>query len=140
MAYGDFDYLPRRTIAYKKLYDKTLKIQKIEIWCISMRAYSNSLWIFYWKKLHKPIIKKLEKHSLFVDNIWGVCLADMQLLSKFDKEICCLLCVIDIFNKYTWVVPLRDKKGIIICDTFHKVWNKSGRNPNKIWVDRGSKF
>ena len=123
MAYGDFDYLPRRTIAYKKLYDKTLKIQKIEIWCISMRACSNSLWIFYWKKLHKPIIKKLEKHSLFVDNIWGACLADMQLLSK-----------------YTWVDPLRDKKGIIICDTFHKVWNKSGRNPNKIWVDRGSKF
>ena len=55
--------------------------------------------------LHKPIIKK---PPLFRDNIWGVNLADMQLLSKYNKGINFLLCVIDIFNKYAWVSHLKD--------------------------------
>ena len=61
-------------------------------------------------ELHKPIIRKLEKrkvYSTFKDNIWGVDLADMQLLSKYNKGIRFLLCVIDIFSKYAWVVPLK---------------------------------
>ena len=49
-------------------------------------------------------------HSFFVDNIWGAELAHMQLLSKFNKGIRFLLCVIDIYSKYAWVVPLKDKK------------------------------
>ena len=65
------------------------------------------------EELHKPIIKKFEKrkvHAAFKDNIWGAALADMQLLSKYNKGIRFLLCVIDIFSKYTWVVPLKIKK------------------------------
>ena len=65
-------------------------------------------------KLHKPIITKFEKrkiYSTFKDNIWGVDLADMQLLSKYNKGIRFLLCVVDIFSKYAWVVLLKDKKG-----------------------------
>ena len=50
-------------------------------------------------------------HSLFRDNIWGVDLADMQLLSKFNNGFRFLLCVIDIFNEYAWVIPLKDKKA-----------------------------
>ena len=49
-------------------------------------------------------------HSFFINNIWGAELAHMQLLSKFYKGICFLLCVIDIYSKYAWVVPLKDKK------------------------------
>ena len=49
-------------------------------------------------------------HSFFINNIWGAELAQMQLLSKFYKGICFLLCVIDIYSKYAWVVPLKDKK------------------------------
>ena len=55
------------------------------------------------EKLHKPIIKKFEKRkvqSLFIENIWGADLADMQLISKFNKGISFLLCVVDIFSKY----------------------------------------
>ena len=73
------------------------------------------------EELHKPIIRKFEKrrvYSTFKDNIWGVHLADIQLLSKYNKEIRFLLCVIDIFSKYAWVVPLKDKKGISIVKTF----------------------
>ena len=68
-------------------------------------------------ELHKPIIRKFEKrrvYSTFKDNIWGADLADMQLLSKYNKGIRLLLCVINIFSKYAWVVPLKDKKGISI--------------------------
>ena len=56
------------------------------------------------EELYKPIIRKFEKtnvHSPFIDNIWGADLANMQLISKFNKGICFLLCVIDIFSKYT---------------------------------------
>ena len=67
---------------------------------------------------HKPIIKKFKKikvYSTFKDNIWGADLADMQLLSKYNKGIRFLLCVIDIFSKYAWVVPLKDKKRCKYC-------------------------
>ena len=53
----------------------------------------------------------------FKDNIWGADLADMQLISKLNKWFKFLLCVIDIFNKYTWVAPLKDKKGASIVNT-----------------------
>ena len=51
-----------------------------------------------------------------------------------------MLYVIDIFSKYAWVVPLRDKKGITIINAFQKKLNDSARKPNKIWVDKGSEF
>ena len=73
------------------------------------------------KELHKPIIRKLKKtkvYSAFKDNIWGADLADMQLIRKFNKELRFLLCVINIFSRYAWVVPLKDKKGFRIVDAF----------------------
>ena len=79
------------------------------------------------EELHKLIIRKFEKrkvHAAFKDNTCGADLADMQLLSRYNKGIRFLLCVIDIFSKYAWVVPLK----------------QSNRKPNKIWVDKGSEF
>ena len=65
----------------------------------------------------------------------------MQLIGKFNKGFRFLLCVIDVFSKYAWVVPLKDKKGVSIVDAFQKILDKSkGRKPNKIWVDKGIKF
>ena len=78
-------------------------------------------------------------YSSFKDNIWGVDLADMQSLSKFNKGIKYLLCAIDLFSKYAWVIPLKDKKGTSIVNAFQKIISK-GRKPNKIWVDQGSEF
>ena len=63
-------------------------------------------------------LKKRKVYSTFKDNIWDVDLADMQLLSKYNKGIRFLLCVIDIFSKFAWVVPLNDKKGISIVKAF----------------------
>ena len=62
--------------------------------------------------------KKRTVCSEFRDNIWGADLADMQLISKFNKGFKFLLCVIDIFSKYAWVVPLNDKKGVSIVNAF----------------------
>ena len=60
----------------------------------------------------------------------------MQLISKSNKGFRFLLCVIDFYSKYTWVIPLKDKKGITI--TNQKIFKKSNRKPNKIWIDNRS--
>ena len=64
----------------------------------------------------------------------------MKLISKFNKGIRFLLCVINIYSKYAWVNPLKDKKGITITNAFQKVLKESNRKPNKIWVDQGNEF
>ena len=64
----------------------------------------------------------------------------MQLISKFNKGIRFLLCVLDIFSKYVRVVPLKNKKGITITNAFQKILDESNRKPNKIWVDEDSEF
>ena len=60
----------------------------------------------------------------------------MQLIIKFNKGICFLLFVIDIFSKYAWVIPLKDKKSITVTKTFQGISNKSNRKQNKTWVDK----
>ena len=74
------------------------------------------------------------------DNISGADLADMQLISIFNKGIRFLLCIIDIYSKYAWVAPLKDKKGVTIVNAFQKILNDLKKIPNKIWVDKESKF
>ena len=94
-------------------------------------------------ELRKPIIRKFNKrkvYSSFKDNIWGAHLADMQLLSKFNKGIKYLLCVIDLFSKYAFVVPLKDKKGISIVNVFQSVLNKSKRYKIKYWLTKVLNF
>ena len=79
-------------------------------------------------------------YSSFKDNIWGIDLADMQLISKYNKGIRYFLCAIDSFSKYAWVVALKDKKGTNIVNAFQSILNNSKIKPNKIWVDQGSEF
>ena len=64
----------------------------------------------------------------------------MQLTSKFNKGFRFLLYVIDIFSKYDWVAPLKDKKVVCIANDFQKILKESDRKPYKIWVDKGSEF
>ena len=162
MAYGDLKDMKRRTASDKVLRDKAFDIAKNPKYDGYLRGLASMVYKFFDKKstgsgvniplefnkelakeLHKPIIKTFKKrkvYSGFRDNIWGADLADMQLISKFNKGFRFLLCVIDIFSKYAWVVPLKDKKGISIVNAFQKILDKSGRKPNKIWVDKGSEF
>ena len=64
----------------------------------------------------------------------------MQLRNKFNEKFRFLLCVIDIFSKYAWVILLKDKKGVSIVNAFQSILKKSNRKPNKIWVDKGGEF
>ena len=85
------------------------------------------------------LLKNLEKvYSSFKDDIWGVDLADVQSLNKFSKGFKYLLCAIDLFSKYAWVIPIKDKKGASIVNAFKKIVSQRQRKPNKIWVDQGS--
>ena len=92
---------------------------------------------------HKPIIRKFDKRKVYLqfkDNIWGVDLVDMQSLSRKNKGIKYLLCAIDLYSKYAFVIPLKDKKRISIVNAFNKIIKQSNRKPNKIWVDQGGEF
>ena len=162
MAYRDFKDLAKRAAADKVLRDKAFKIASDPKYDGYQRGLASMVYKFFDKKssgsganneikqniqladeLHKPIIRKFEKrkvYSSFRDNIWGADLADMQLLSKFNKGFRFLLCVIDIYSKYVWVIPLKDKKGVSIFNAFQQILEESDRKPNKIWVDKGSKF
>ena len=85
------------------------------------------------EELPKPIIRKFEKqkvHSSFIDNLTK---------GFVNKGIRFLLCVIDIYTKYAWVISLKDKKAIA-TNAFQKILDEAGRKPNKTWVDTGSKF
>ena len=162
MAYGEFKDLARRTASDKVLRDKVFNIAKNPKYDGYQRGLASMVYKFFDKKskgsgvnievkhneqlakeLHKPIIRNFKKRTVysgFKDNIWSADLADMLLISKFNKGFRFLLCAIDIFSKYAWVVPLKDKKGVSIFDTFQKILVKSGGKPNKIWVDKESEF
>ena len=160
-SYSDSKDLTRRTIADKNLKNRAFDIAKDPKYDGYQRGLASMVYKLFDSKvsgsgaklipeneqlaneLHKPIIRKFEKrkvYSTFKDNIWGVDLADMQLLSKYNKGIRFLLCVIDIFSKYAWVIPLKDKKGISIVKAFQIISKQSNRKPNKIWADKGSVF
>ena len=156
IAYGKSKDLAKRTQSDKVLGNKAFKIASDPKYDGYQRGLASMVYKFFDKKssgsgianepnyqlaneLHKPIIRKFKKrkvYSSFRDNIWGVDLADMQSLSKYNKGIKYLLCAIDLFSKYAWVVPLKDKRGIRIVNTFQKIISK-GRKPNKTWVDQG---
>ena len=89
---------------------------------LSNKSVSQNQQLF--EELHKPAItkfKKREVYSAFKDNIWDADLPDLQLISKFNKGVRFLLCVIDIFSKYAWVVPLKDKKVVSIVAAFQNI-------------------
>ena len=95
------------------------------------------------EELHKPIIRKFiqrKMYSTFKNNFLRADLADMQLISKFNKGFRFLLCVADIFSKFACIVPLKNKKGVNIVNTFQSILKDSNRKPNKIWVDKGGEF
>ena len=95
------------------------------------------------KELHKPIVRNFKKrtvYSRFKDNIWGADLADMKLISKFNKGYRFLLCVFDNFSKYAWVLPLKDKKGVSIVNAFQKVLKNLIENQTRYWLTKEVNF
>ena len=162
MTYGDFKDLKRRTQSDKVLKDKAFASARNPKYDGYQRRLASMIYKLFNKKskgggskneikgnqqlaneLHKPIIRTFKKRKVyysFEDNILGVDLADMPLISKYNKGIRYLLCAIDLFSKYAFLVPLKGKKGNTIVNAFQSILNISKRRPNKIWVDQGSEF
>ena len=162
MAYGDFKDLVRITGSDKVLRDKAFNIAQNPKYDGYQRELACMVYKFFDKKfsgrganmplefneelakeLHSTIIRKFKKRTVFSgskDNIWGANLADMHLISKFNKGFRFILCVIDNFSNYAWVVLLKYKKGASIVDALEKLLDKLGRKPNKIWADKESEF
>ena len=93
-------------------------------------------------ELHKPITRKLQRRELYSsyqNNIWGADLANVQLIRKYHKGVRFLLCVIDIYSKYSWVVDLEDNKGIAVTSAFQKFLEEFACKPNKARVDQDSR-
>ena len=67
-------------------------------------------------------------------------MADMQLISTFNAGFRFLFCVVDIFSKYTWVIHLKDRKGITITNAFRKILDEYNSKPNKIWINKDREF
>ena len=156
--YADHKDLINRTEADKTLRDKAYDIASNPKYDGYQRGLVSMVYKFFDKKsmgsgitsssilaeeLHKPIIRKFNKRKVYSqlkDNIKGVDLADMQSLSRKNKGIEYLLCSIDLYSKYAFVIPLKDKKGISVVNAFDKIIKQSNRKPNKIWVDQGGEF
>ena len=159
MAYGKPKDLAKKTQSDNVLRDKAFKTACDPKYDGYQRGLASMVYKFFDKKssgssvltkpnyqlgneLHRQITKKFKRqkvYSSFRDNIWGVNLADMQSLNKYNKGIKYLLSAINLFSKYAWVVPLKNKRGITIVNAFKKIISKE-RNPNKIWVDQGANF
>ena len=105
-----------------------------------MKKLKNSSLILADELINLLLKKLIKVYSQLKDNIWGVYLADTQTLSKRNKGIKYLLCPIDLFSKYAFVVPLKDKKGTSITNAFNKIIKQSNRKPNRIWLDQGGEF
>ena len=95
-------------------------------------------------ELHKPVRKHFKKRrviSKHVDDIWAADLVDMQYYSSSNKGYKYILMVIDIFSKYGWGEPLKNKKGLTIAKAFRKIWKSNGQKTSKyLWTDKGKEF
>ena len=93
--------------------------------------------------MHKPIIRRFKKRKVIVvdiEDIWSADLVDMQQLKSYDHGFSYILNVIDVFSKFVWSVPIKDRTGKTITNTFQSIVKTSKRKPNKLWVDNGSEF
>ena len=93
-------------------------------------------------ELHKPIKRNFTRRRVIanhIDEIWCSDLVEMQQFSKWNKGYRYLLMVLDVFSKYGWIVPLKDKKGETVAEAFKKIF-KEGRKPQYLWTDKGKEY
>ena len=93
------------------------------------------------EELHKSKRKNYPRRRIIVNHIHEIFAADlveMQKFVKLNKGYRYLLTCIDIFSKYSWVIPLKDKRGITIRNALEKIFNE--RKPKFLWTDRGTEF
>ena len=115
-----------------KNISKKIKLDDVKRWLRKQQTYT----------LHKPIRRKFYRRKTVaagIDYQWQADLADMSSTSKFNDKYRFLLCIIDVFSKYAWVVPIKDKTGKTLVHALKSVL-KSGRKPKSLQTDKGTEF
>ena len=137
---SDIYYSPSHPAGYagaKKLWThakqrlKSIKLKHVKDWLKTQKTYT----------LHKPIRRRFQRRKTIVagvDQQWQADLADLQALSHQNDQHRYLLCIVDVFSRYAWVVPLKDKKGSTLVKAFEQVFQE--RQPLSLQTDKGSEF
>lgn len=79
------------------------------------------------EELHKSVTKKFPRRRVYadgIDKIWAADLVDMQNFSRDNKGVKYLLTIIDVFSKYGWIVPLKQKTGIAVANALEQVFRE----------------
>jgi transposase InsO family protein len=129
---GGFGGVNRLYYDIKKDGKFKLSRKQIKEWLMKQDTYT----------LHKPVRRNFKRNRVIVGGIdqqWQLDLADMQTMQKFNNGYRYLLVCIDVFSKYAWVIPLKNKTGPALVDAF-KIILSSGRKPEKIMTDQGTEF
>lgn len=110
-----------------------LKAKDVKKWLQSQDTYT----------LHKPVRINFKRNKCIVNNIdqcWQADLNDMRGLAEYNDKFKYILAVIDVFSKYGFMVPLKDKTGSSVKKAFEQIFSKSGRKPENLQTDKGSEF
>ncbi len=94
-------------------------------------------------EIHKQRRKTFERRKVVAahaDEIWGIDLAQMDSYVSDNDGFKFIMCIIDVFSKYAWCVPLKTKSSLSILNALKEVVSKSDRIPEKIWTDEGTEF
>ena len=93
------------------------------------------------EELHRPVVRHFRKRKVIVrgiDKIWAANSVDMQAFAEDNDGIKYLLTIIDVFSKYGWIIPLKQKTGIVVTNALEQVFKED--KPKKLWVDKGKEF
>ena len=119
---------------HKSAKEQGLNVTRNEVrdWLASQDTYS----------IHKPVRKSFPRNRIVVTDIdeqWQIDLIDVQNLSQYNDGYRYILTCIDVLSKYSWMIPIKNKKGTEITRAFKKIL-KEGRKPSKIQSDAGKEF
>lgn len=120
--------------AVRSLHQNKGKVSKrrVKKWLSEQSTYT----------LHKPVRRRFKRNKVLVygiDHQWQIDLIDVQPFSRQNNSYRYILICIDVFSKYVWAVPLKDKRGPSVVDAFKKIL-KDGRKPHMLQSDKGTEF
>jgi transposase InsO family protein len=120
---------------YRVLKEKKIKInrQQVKEWLASQEAYT----------MHRRMLKKFPRNKVItrgIDDLWQIDLADMQNISKYNDNFRYLVTCIDVFSKFAWVIPIKNKQAKSVLEAFKIIIENSSRKPNNLQSDQGTEF
>jgi hypothetical protein len=111
----------------------TLRRHQVQDWLRTQDTYTR----------HVPLRRKFPRERVYVPGIdvqWQADLSDLSSLKSYNRQHTFLLCVIDVFSKYAWVIPLKDKTGATLVRAFGQILRESRRAPQHLQTDKGTEF